>query len=120
MAQGQLNYVIHTVPDGPPLNLSASLDSVTSIVVSWSPPDRFLQNGEIIQYIVRSIADSPETLMEGLYSGTLARLTGLEANKVYYISVSSRTMVGFGPYANTSAMTLNACKLVQLNNMQLL
>lgn len=107
-----MNYVIHTVPDGPPLNLSVSLDSVTSIMVSWSPPDKFLQNGQITQYVVRSIADSPETLMERLYSGTLARLTGLEANKVYYISVAFRTMVGFGPYANTSAMTLNARKLV--------
>ena len=38
-------------------------------------------------------------------------LSGLQVNTTYYISVSSRTAVGFGPYASTSARTLSARKL---------
>ena len=102
------------VPDGPPLNLNASSDSATSIIISWDPPAKHLQNGIIMQYIVRRTTNTFQPLFERpfvLSDGTQAVLSGLRVNTTYYISVSSRTAVGFGPYASTSARTLSARKL---------
>ena len=102
------------VPDGPPLSLNASSNSITSITISWEPPAKALQNGIITLYIVRSTTNSSQPMLERpfvLNDGTHATLSGLLVNKTYYISVSARTAIGFGPYANTSAKTLSARKL---------
>ena len=96
------------------MSLNASSDSATSIIISWDSPDKALQNGIITRYILRITTNSSQPLSERsfvLSDATHAMLSGLLVNTTYYISVSSRTVVGFGPYANTSARTLSARKL---------
>ena len=104
------------VPSGPPLSIQATADTAFSMSVSWSPPDMEVQNGRIIRYKLLYTTDSsqqvdlrPTIVVNGT---TLShRLTNLQANTRYYISVAAATKIGFGPFATTSAVTLKIGKL---------
>ena len=100
------------VPDGPPLSIQAISDSASSIMVSWSPPNMALQNGNITSYKLLHTADSSQRLdlrpLLVVKGTTLShRLTSLQANTRYYISVAAATSIGFGPFATTSTVTLH-------------
>ena len=103
------------VPDGPPLSIQATADTAFSINIMWSPPDLALQNGLITNYTLLHTTDPSQRLDQRpsvtLSAATLShRLTSLQAYTRYYISVAAATSVGFGPFANTSAITLRSRK----------
>ena len=109
-----INFV--KVPSEPPLSISTTVDTAFSISVSWNPPDVAVQNGQIIHYKLLYTTDSsqqvdlrPTIVVNGT---TLShRLTNLQANTRYYISVAAATIIGFGPFATTSAVTLKSGEL---------
>ena len=102
----------YIVPDGPPLSFNAITKSDLSITVSWSPPNVSLQNGQIIHYklLYTTNSSQTETLRPTVFldASTFSyRLTNLSVNTHYYIMIAAGTSIGFGPYANTSIVTLN-------------
>ena len=103
------------VPDGPPLSIQATADIVFSINITWSPPDLALQNGLITNYTLLHTTDPSQPLNQRpsvtLNAATLShKLTSLLADTRYYISVAAANSVGFGPFGNTSAITLRSRK----------
>ena len=98
-----LYYVYILVPSGPPLNLTAFPISATSILVEWTVPGTYDQNGIIDSYyIVSSInADKKQSVDRVLpVSDNSTRfcflLNGLEEASTYEIEVTARTVVGSG------------------------
>ena len=77
-------------------------------MLSWALPDKALQNGLIIRYIVNYTTN--ETKEEQIVTNTQVLLTGLAIFTEYNITVSSATQVGFGPPANVTIRTLNDSK----------
>ena len=83
-----------------------------SITVSWSPPNVALQNGRITHYKLLYTTNSSQTenLRPTVFldAATFSyQLTNLSVNTRYYIMIAAGTSIGFGPYANTSIVTLN-------------
>ena len=84
-------------------------------MVSWSPPNIALQNGKIKHYKLLYTTDSSQRLdlrpVVVVNSTTLShRLTRLQDDSRYFISIAAAT-IGFGPFATTSAVTLQISKL---------
>ena len=105
----------YVVPDGPPLKFNAMAKSDLSITVSWSPPNVALQNGRITHYKLLYTTNSSQTenLRPTVFldAATFSyQLTNLSVNTRYYIMIAAGTSIGFGPYANTSIVTLNKRK----------
>ena len=103
---------MYIVPDGPPLSVNAVAKFDLSITVSWSPPKLALQNGLIIHYKLLYTTNSSQTenLRPTVFldAATFSyQLTNLSVNTRYYIMIAAGTSIGFGPYANTSIVTLN-------------
>ena len=74
-----------------------------------------LRNGLITNYKLLHTTDPSQQLDQRpsvtLNAATLShRLTILQAETHYYISVAAATSIGFGPFANTSATTLRGRK----------
>ena len=102
----------YIVPGGPPLSVNAVAKFDVSITVSWSPPNVALQNGRIIHYKLLYTTNSSQTeiLRPTIFLDAAAfsyHLTNLSVNTRYYIMIAAGTSIGFGPYANTSIVTLN-------------
>ena len=83
----------------------------------WSPPDLSLQNGQIVNYKLLHTTDLSQPLDQRPFivvnAAALSHsLTSLQANTRYYISVAAATSVGFGPFGNTSAVTIHSRKSI--------
>ena len=93
------------VPGNPPENVTAVVESSTTIAVMWEEVPPIDQNGDIIMYVV--MYTPLETFGETLYSDTVnvsgsnmsVVLTGLEEYVNYTISMRAFTDVGAGPYS---------------------
>ena len=118
-------YIISliTAPSSPPSSVNATVDSATSIQVSWSEVPAIDRNGIITQYEI--IYEPLET-----FGGQLATRTNISDNSTfeillenlqeyvqYNIRVRAYTQVGEGPFSsNITIRTLQAgeCRLVVL------
>ena len=92
---------------------NATADTATSIKVTWNPPDVALQNGRITGYKLLYTTDPSqrEDLRPAVTTGATVlsyRLTNLQVNTRYFISIAASTSVGFGPYASLSIVTPNS------------
>lgn len=87
------------VPNGPPLNIVAEVNSSRVIFLQWNPPLPTEQNGIIIGYkvnvtpIVRGENFNYETTDNFLY------VAGLAPHTTYECIVAARTSVGTGPFS---------------------
>ena len=97
------------VPPAPsdfPVNVTALVNSSTSIMVTWGPVPLRDQNGIITDYEVmyeplETFGGSISTLTVNVSGSNISViLVGLEAFVVYNISVRAYTNVGPGPYSN--------------------
>ena len=92
-------------PQGPPLDVSASLVTSRGFTLTWSPPSLRLQNGLILSYLVTM--DSPNrtinrTVVPSSSSSSSAeavqyRLTGLRPNTNHVVYVQAVNGQGSGP-----------------------
>ena len=94
----------YIVPDGPPLNVTLSSPTSTSINVKWDHPDPLLRNGIITKHQLNYTEASQPlnwTIME-LNESTSYSIEGLKIFTQYYVSVRASTQItGFGPFSGT-------------------
>ena len=45
-------FILILAPEGPPLNVSITAESSSSLSVTWKPPEEDKRNGKIVNYIV--------------------------------------------------------------------
>ena len=104
-------YYITAAPDGPPIFVTTTAITVSTITVTWSPPDLALQNGRITSYKLLYTNDPSQSddLRQSVTINANAlryQLTNLLVNTRYYIKIAAATSIGLGPYTNTfSAIT---------------
>ena len=99
-------YYITAAPNGPPVSVIASAITVSTITVTWSPPDLALQNGRITSYKLLYTNDTSQSddLRQSVTINATSlsyQLTNLLVNTRYYIKIAAATSVGLGPYTNT-------------------
>ena len=104
----------YIVPDGPPLNITLSSPTSTSINVKWDHPDPLLRNGIITKHQLNyTEASQPSnwTIVE-LNESTSYLIEGLKIFTQYYVSVRAGTQInGFGPFSQPAIYrTLNDSK----------
>ena len=90
-----------TVPSAPPSFVRLSVDSSTSIDVTWRPVECRDRNGQIIDYSVRYGEEGGgqrEDLL-GDFRGGMATISGLTKQTVYTVEVAARTSAGTGVYS---------------------
>ena len=90
-------------PASPPSDPTATVESSTSITVSWSEVPAIDQNGIIIEYEVeytQNTFDSVPTTQNITVTNTSVTLTDLEEYVVYFIRVRAYTNIGSGPYSD--------------------
>ena len=109
-----MQYYITAAPDGPPVSVTASAVTVSTITVTWSPPDLTLQNGRITSYKLLYTNDPSQSddLRQSVTINATSlsyQLPNLLVNTRYYIKIAAATSVGLGPYTNAiNADTLNS------------
>ena len=112
-----MQYYITAAPDGPPVYVTASAVTVSTITVTWSPPDLALQNGRITSYKLLYTNDPSQSddLRQSVTINATSlsyQLPNLLVNTRYYIKIAAATSVGLGPYTNAiNADTLNSREL---------
>jgi len=103
-------------PDSPPTNVTLSVLSSTSILVSWNEVNPIDQNGIVTVYEVfyQPLVDFNGQISSSFLNTSMMALTltGLEMFVTYNISVSAYTIRGAGPNSpQQSATTLEDSKL---------
>ena len=105
-----------TVPASPPQNVTAMVESSTTIRVTWEEVPAIDRNGEITEYEVQY--EPLETFGGQIATSTVntsmlsINLTELQEFVDYNISVRAYTSAGPGPYSDpVTEMTDTDCKL---------
>ena len=111
-----INSSLPTVPASPPQNVTAMVESSTTIRVTWEEVPAIDRNGEITKYEVQY--EPLETFGGQIATSTVntsmlsINLTGLQEFVDYNISVRAYTSAGPGPYSDpVTEMTDTDCKL---------
>ena len=78
-----------------------------NLMLSWSPPEPHLRNGDISSYVVTcSSPSSSSPDFSDTIPDTQVMATGLTPNTMYSCSVLATNSVGSGPSATVDASTL--------------
>ncbi|CAI8048070.1 Receptor-type tyrosine-protein phosphatase S [Geodia barretti] len=101
----QLRY-LGVSPTGAPVNLMA-VAGRRNLMLSWSPPEPRLRNGDISSYTVTCFSPSSSSPdFSDTIPDTQVMATGLTPNTMYSCSVLATNSVGSGPSATVDASTL--------------
>lgn len=87
------------VPSGAPLNVTV-IPSLSSLVVSWQPPDCLEWNSRRLTHYTLHYHPLPPSQEEGgeeMVTGTQFTLTGLTSFTNYSVSISANNNRGMGP-----------------------
>ena len=109
------NIILYTVPDGPPLRVTLSSPTSTSIAVRWQIPDPAVRNGIITKHQLNYTEVSAQPLnwtTVSLDGDTSYEIEGLKIFTRYYVSISAGTIIdGYGPFSDLVMIrTLNDSK----------
>ena len=86
------------VPVAPPTNITIIEVSAHSVVLSWEPPPKEYQNGQITGYVVTVHEKTKlKQTMDTIDNGTT--VSSLDGNTQYLFSVAAKTHVGTGPFS---------------------
>ena len=101
-----LVYLYCVGPSTSPVNITITSSSVSSVIISWLPPD--IPNGIITQYTLYvTLIDCPDSTTESLEpvvtDGMDYEITGMSPYQQIRVQVSGSTAIGEGPM---SAMML--------------
>ena len=107
---------IRIVPASAPVDVRATNQSSTSILVTWGQVPAIDRNGIIISYDVEYTQDTypaAPTIQNRTVNDTMVILTGLQEYVVYSIRVRASTIVGSGPFSeNVTEQTQEAGKFL--------
>ena len=96
----QVKLALFSAPDGGPLNLTAKAIRSTAILVSWDKIRKDTQNGIIKEYRITysPTNGSPRSTQSEIVNASVQemQLQNLSVYTEYKISVSGRTIAGFG------------------------
>ena len=98
-----IDNVLYTVPDGPPLSVTLSSPTSTSIAVRWQLPDPLVRNGIIIKHQLNytEVSQPLNWTTVSLDGDTSYVIEDLEIFTRYYVSVSAGTLIdGYGPFSD--------------------
>ena len=90
------------MPDGPPLMVSLSSPTSTTIVVNWELPDPRLRNGIITKHQLNytEVSQPSNWTIVPINASTSYLIEGLKIFTQYYVSISAGTQItGFGPFS---------------------
>ena len=88
--------MLHTAPEGPPLNVSSSIINSTSVSLEWRPPLASLQNGIIQSYTLQLVAAETGSMLQ--YTSTELSLTITDLHPYYtYTCTIAAVTVAPGP-----------------------
>ena len=98
-----IDNILYTVPDGPPLSVTLSSPTSTSIAVRWQLPDPLVRNGIITKHQLNytEVSQPLNWTTVSLDGDTSYVIEGLEIFTRYYVSVSAGTQIdGYGPFSD--------------------
>ena len=100
-----ITHLSHTVPSGPPLNFTVSVD-ITSLTCSWDQPEEDLRNGVITSYTLTCLTVG-EAAINVTLKPTVQQITMdlFTYSTTYNCTVSASTAVGAGPSAPSISVT---------------
>ena len=91
---------LHSVPSGPPFNLSVVVGNSTHATLVWNDPNPAEQNGVIVEYRVKLFGtDSLDTYPQLTVFSPSIMLSDLHPYYTYQAQVAAATSVGIGPYS---------------------
>ena len=106
------NYLIQFLaPEGPPLNVTVTAESSSSLSVTWQPPEKDKRNGIIDSYTACiSHEESEPCFKEQNTEKKKLVIDNLNASTKYYVRVLASTKVGHGPYSESRGKFTNGSK----------
>lgn len=90
-------FLNQIAPSAPPRNVYITVINDTSLEISWSPPLKGDQNGDITFYRIRYNISTTNSIVESISTNHI--LSGLSAFTVYGIEVRANTIIGAGPWS---------------------
>ena len=103
-------------PDGPPLNVSVTAESSSSLSVTWQPPEEKKRNGVIVNYTVCiSHEVTTHCFKEHTTHKKMLVIDNLNASTKYFIHVLASTKVGRGNYSDSEKTFTNGSKCSMLD-----
>jgi hypothetical protein len=110
-------------PEGPPLNVTVTAESSSSLSVTWEPPEKDKKNGIIVSYTVCiSHKESKPCFKEQTTEEKMLVIASLNDSTKYYVRVLASTKVGRGNYSESKGKFTNGskCRLADLDVVQFL
>ena len=92
-------FLLSLVPSGPPTNVTVTVLSYNSLIVTWFPPIMSLQNGIIREYtVIINDVNTKSSQTVSVINKTNTIISELKSFHTYSVLVSAST-VGLGPFA---------------------
>jgi hypothetical protein len=98
-------------PDGSPQNVMIQIQSSTSVIIKWEPPELTAQNGVITKYnLIVTFVSNRTTQMYSVPANVLSiRVEGVQKYSTVSVQIAAETSAGVGPFSKTeSALTEQA------------
>jgi hypothetical protein len=103
--------VFYLAPSGPPLNIKTTSRSVSSLLVTWDPPEKTKQNGVIISYTACVSHSENSPCFQIFISSKGQWLVGnLIVSTKYFVRVLASTKAGHGNYSKSKEFFTNGSK----------
>ena len=94
------NNFIAIVPSAPPVNVTTTEVSTTSVHLNWIPPPTEHHNGVITGYVARvTMANTQESYNISTNSTTELLVDSLTPDSEYIFAVAAQTAIGIGPFS---------------------
>ena len=105
-------FTLFLAPQGPPLNVTITAESSSSLSVTWEPPKKDKRNGEIVSHIVCiSHEENKPCFEEYTTKERMIVIGNLNASTKYYVRVLASTKAGPGFYSESEGKFTNGSKL---------
>ena len=93
------------VPSGPPEEVSIVSTSSHSFTMTWAPPPKGQQNGEIVSYEVEYREEGSNSTVVNTTRGMRYTAEVLTTDRVYQFRVAANTVNGTGPFSEWENVT---------------
>ena len=91
-----------TEPSAPPQGVSIASTSSHSFTMTWAPPPKGQQNGEIVSYAVEYREEGSNSTVVNTTRGLRYTAEDLTTDRVYQFRVAATTVNGMGPFSEWS------------------
>ena len=94
-----------SVPRGPPEEVDTVSTSSHSFTMTWAPPPKGQQNGEIVSYEVEYREEGSNSTVVNTTRGMRYTAEDLTTDRVYQFRVAANTVNGTGPFSEWENVT---------------